>query len=292
MNENSLSNWKEYLNSIITETKTLDYIDALSYNPNITLKDVISNPSFKWSYYSLSFNESIPIDYILKTITIYPWNYDAIFQRINLSQLKHISSLRLNIDYEKLSRNNKIPFSYVLRRKNENWDWTLVVDHILTEYDYLINQEECDDIIVKYNINGNYICYINNLSAKFIYELFVRYKNNNLKINDDIFIYILSQKATLEFILNHNDFVWDWCLISLYNKTIKTSDIISHPELPWNYHIISYRIDMTISLYRYIKIKLSTQSLSSSTEVCISDVIDNSDIPWNYSNLYKNPNMT
>ena len=134
--------------------------------------------------------------------------------------------MKFQINYELLSRNDKIPFSYVLKFKQEKWNWISVINNILTEYDYQIYLEDCHDLFLRYlPYMRNGILDFKNLSVKFIYELFDKYKNYHSLMNDN-FMYALSQKAPLEFILEHNDLQWIWYVISRYNKTIKNTDII------------------------------------------------------------------
>ena len=313
MNNIRFSNWKDYLDDIKTKTETktktgtenclsrilehAHYIYALSGNPNIKLVDFISNPGLGWNYDNLTKNESIPINYIIETSDKYPWNKFIIFKRIHFSQIESFKSAELN--YLALSSNKTIPLSYVLKHKNKIWDWRLVVDHILTEYDVLKYPQECSDIFLKYiyDYNINSSCY-ENLSVKFIYELSFKYKG---------FMGILSQKASIKFILEHNTSVdqetfmvrrlnWNWNSIT-FSKAITISDILSHPDLPWNYNFIEFRDDLTVDLYLKIcsKVLISKKLLhvlSQSKYITITDVINHPEIPWDYRFLSKNSNIT
>src|SRR3989338_9846925 len=129
------SNWKEYLKSknIIT--------DSISGNPNIKLIDFLENPELYWNYFILSKNENIPVDYMISTFyqkdehPKYPWSTFGIFSRIHFYDLNNLVSH--NFNYGALSYNSNIPFSYVYKYKDKEWDWLSVIDYIITEYDYL-----------------------------------------------------------------------------------------------------------------------------------------------------------
>ena len=277
-----IKGWKEYLKSINDDEYNLNEndTDCLSMNPNITISDVNTNLNIKWNYGYLSFNQSIPVSYILETIDKYPWELNFIFERISFGELNLITRL-FKINYDSLSCNSNIPFSYILKHKNEDWDWTSVISNILTEYDYLNYQEECSTLFSNYH--GTVSC--KNFSFKFIYELFKRYR---------FFLGSLSRKAPLKFILEHPEIMWKWVFISRSN-VITNADILSHPELPWNYGEIMYRKNMDIPLYH----KLVTMGfpgainrLSMSNCITITDVIAHPDLPWNYECLSMNSNIT
>ena len=78
---------------------------------------------------------------------------------------------------------------------------------------------------------------------------------------------------------------------------ITNDDILSHPELPWNYCCIEKRKNLNMSLYQYLVDEggfttVLINSLSRSESITIDDVISNPDIPWNYNYLSVNPNIT
>jgi len=61
----------------------------------------------------------------------------------------------------------------------------------------------------------------------------------------------------------------EW-LVSFFNhwSKIKMQDVLEHPELPWNYAV-----------------------LSENPAITMQDVEENPDKPWNFENLSKNPNL-
>ena len=278
-----IRNWKEFLNT----NPNYIIMYSLSINPNITLSDVISNPKLKWNYLSLTHNCNIPIDYIIETIKKYQWHLSTVFERIQLNHLTQLSELGIKIDYHLLSRNFRIPFSYVMKHKNKDWNFPLVIDYILTEYDYWNYLEECNEILSHYT-GYHYAYYFKNLSIGFIYELSKQYGG---------FKSILLQKANLNFILNTYTsqsltFI-EWATISL-SEIITCSDILSHPELPWYYANVSSRVDMTIPMYLYLSSHgySCIDKLSSSKCITMTDVIENPSLPWKYDHLSLNPNIT
>src|SRR3989338_11669779 len=115
----SIKNWKEYLKS-----NHIKDMYRLSMNRNITLDDVISNPELPWNYGILTSNENIPMDYILATVDQYPWDTSGFFQRVQFSD----KLIKMDGIYYALSRNRNIPFSYVLKYRNKNWDWKSVIE--------------------------------------------------------------------------------------------------------------------------------------------------------------------
>ena len=227
--ENMYHGWEEYLKySNVNMT-------LLSSNPNITLEHVISNQKLEWNYYVMSHNENIHINDIIETFNKYQWGIDGICKRIHFFDLQRLEEIirvkrlecpvifgeygiwgdleqpdDLKIDYYSLSSNSSIPFSYVLKNKTKEWHWPHVIDHILSEYDFLNHLQEVTEILKKYSYYPPiYRC--NKLSFEFLYELSKQYEGLR---------YTLFNRASLKFILQNmniskilND---DWYAISYY----------------------------------------------------------------------------
>ena len=145
-----MNGWEDYLKRY----KNINVKD-LSHNPNITLEHVLSNPNIRWDYSNLSHNENIPINYIIKTFNKYRWKLSGLHERIYFSELYRLEELlnskSLKLDYQTLSYNRSIPFSYVLKNWHKDWNWSSIIEHILTEYDYQKYTDKCEKILLKYS---------------------------------------------------------------------------------------------------------------------------------------------
>ena len=69
-------------------------------------------------------------------------------------------------------------------------------------------------------------------------------------------------------VLAHPEIPWDYAWLSS-NESITMSDVLAHPETPWNYMF-----------------------LSSNKSITMSDVLAHPEIPWDYAFLSSNESIT
>lgn len=89
---------------------------------------------------------------------------------------------------------------------------------------------------------------------------------------------------------------WNWYDIT-QNPGITFRDIKDHPELPWDYEVMAYNPNVTLTdllsprLPEYEHILKQWNVLSQSPSITFKDVINNPDIYWDWSALGCNPHF-
>lgn len=144
-------------------------------------------------------------------------------------------------DWEKLSANSIVPFSFVKKYKNKPWDWRKVSFKKDLDF-YFIDK----NFHLGWDPRG--LLLSDNINKKFL----KKYKKIFFK---NEFITELSSCAALDItmVIYNKELLWNMSLLSS-NMAILISDILSHPNLKWVSESISAREDIVHALV-YPKIK-------------------------------------
>jgi hypothetical protein len=187
----------------------------------------------------------------------------------NLSWKYIEENLSKQVDYNFLSFNPNINIEDVFLKYKESDLYT----HLYHSQRYILN--ECIDLYETYEyikyiekeynhkINYNYLSSNSNITWDFI-------KNNLDKEWTPSFMIGYNKNITLKIVLENSEYfnkVDSYKLSSI--ETITWNDIISHPEIDWNYSILSENKNITFDI-----------------------VMNHLDKKWNFSRMSMNPNIT
>lgn len=143
-------------------------------------------------------------------------------------------------------------------------------------------------VFPKENWIYDYLFENSNCSLKYI-EKYIK-KNSNLDQIDYWYYISGNPSITIEFIEKYKDYVY-WDYVS-ENKNIKLEDIISHPELPWDYDGLSINPNMRMS---YVLNNLNKDwdwyYLAKNSGILIEDFFEHQELPWTFEDLSENPNL-
>lgn len=192
-----------------------------------------------------------------------------IYANKNLSWKYIEENLSKNVDYDFLSCNPNINIENVFTKYKENDLYTHLYHSkrdILYEYvdsygtyEYIKYMEkECNHII-----NYNYLSSNSNITWEFI-------KNNSDKPWNIFFMIGYNKNITLDIVLENPDYFKNISKNKLSEiETLTWNNIINHPEIDWNFSILSKNSNITFDI-----------------------VMNNLDKEWCFTRLSSNPNIT
>lgn len=230
---------------------------ALSRNRNITMKHVMDHPDkpWVWSYTGLSFNPSISAKEALEHHIDKPWDWFVLSQKpdVTLDLVKKhwempwswkALSMHPNITYQHIIDHPHLPWDTVCMCKNPNimsidmvlkhpkwpWDWALLSSHpnikikdILLHKDLAWNWER---VCANPNITMSDVLSLNQENVHWVtlclnpsidpYTLIDHWKKHPSTV---LSWYYLSQRVSLDYILDNPELPWDRYSIAM-NKTL------------------------------------------------------------------------
>lgn len=171
--------------------------------------------------------------------------------------MNHISELvrllpNVNWNICVLSCNPYLLFEIVINHIDWDWNW----------YNLSSNYSLTDDILLQYS------------DKPWHWGL------TGLSMNENITIASISRLL---------DKPWDWDALS-YRLNIH--DILSNPDLCWNWSFISDNKSITIDFARQYVDQLSWERLSDNTTFTLTDICNNLDLPWDWKGLSNSPSIT
>lgn len=198
---------------------------------------------------NISCNENISVKFILENPTLCNWDWIQISERATLYEIENLNGF-WNF-YDGLSYNKNLTMDFILKNRNENWNW-----QILSEF---ININDISNtMFLPYNFYSG-ISFNDSLTPKFVL------KNSNEDWNWNA----LSRIMSLDFIMANPNLKWNYKNVcvqadikfvlanldkSLCWKTlsevIPINDIKLHPNLPWDYSEIAKNITLTSEFIR------------------------------------------
>ena len=147
----------------------------------------------------------------------YHWNWSKISDRKDLKlSLYLLNNPNLNWDWNKLSLNPYINSDVVEKLIDKPWNWSLLSLNISMDWDFIEKyiDKPWDWQKLSFSLITTWDIIINNL--------------NNKRIK------------------------WDWISICLHNPNITFKHVIEHPELPWNFRLLSQnRMGYSYKMYDY-----------------------------------------
>jgi hypothetical protein len=307
---------------IIKENIPLEWdSDSISANPNITIQDILDNPTFKWNYRAVNFKATISD--ILKPIPkgpnkkpLWKWEWKLLSYRLHIDDI--LAHKELNWNWENVSYNKSVTFDHVLAHDDIPWNWRSLCQF-------------CPFHIEIFRLNPykpwNFKCLSWNKALHF---------NNilaNLDINWDWSAICTNETITIDHVLKHHTLPWNWDRLS---TNIPVRDIFKYPGLPWNWMFVAHNSKITFddfirnsheklvitssnSFFTNLQIDnikylvennildnmpiineyspfLSKsevfKSISHFANITMNDVLENIDIPWNKHFLIINSNIS
>jgi hypothetical protein len=246
-------------------------------NMSILEKLLIEKPNKPWSYLYLIHNESISIKFIMKTKSLFNWDFDRLFLRQNISiddinlikqselklsakSIKHLYENRYldnkTVDLIFNNIHDKIPqisLSELMSKPSMNINYNLDKEHnkITTKTALMLRSNTLDKLKLLVPTIGNMI------PKNMRYNIHINIDNINqfeLHIRTIASIISYNYSTTIDyaknFISNHKNTIGDvesesfWSDLTI-NLAISIDDIMENGTLPWDYYRITERIDIT-----------------------------------------------
>lgn len=260
----------------------IDFIEpCISFNPNITITDILNNPKIPWNFNSVYWSKTIDIESHIKLHQKYSkdslWIIASENPGINLEDIeKHIDC---PWDYQLLSRNINISLYFVIKYIDKNWNWrSLTVNPSISIKEIFEHQELpwiYNMVVFRIDFNFSYVNIYNMLSLSNTNDIFMDLSENT--------------GITMSFVLNNRNAPFDWQKLSKNYALDVETDILTHPELPWDYIYVSK--NSTINMNVVLKnphIKWSFKSLTRNCGISIKDINNYPELLWDYKCLVFN----
>lgn len=233
-----------------------------SKSSNITLNDIINNPTLPWRYDGISCRIDLPMSYIQQNAN--KLNWAELSKYHNIQEIFEYPDLPWN--YTKIS--NRVSWDEVLEHSELPWDYHSMTNNPNITADIIISNPE---------LNWSY----NDMCKKLPLD---HLDKNKINYN------MLSQNPhiTIDYIYENRDQEWNYEILSS-NESLSFEDIHKYPDLPWNMSALCVRfIDRLIE-------KLPAYCLDSGEMAGLAslDTIQKyPNKPWNYGLMSSNPNLT
>ena len=243
------------LSDVIANPQIWDW-SKLSRNLDITIIDVLENPSLPWDYQFLEYNSTIFVDNIKK-------NWLVLHEHIELFR-KPVPTLtdvlahpQLEWSWPKLQASAIITAADIEANPQIDWTWSTLLQNLHIDVEY---------------------CIIIALAAPVL--LF----NGWLSYRNDI---------SVELIKKYDQVSWFWAALS-WNSNITIDDIENNIKLPWEWPYVAKNPNLTIScVMRHAEeFKKSWRHISANPGITMDDVKAHPEFPWDYEGLSANPNLT
>jgi len=169
---------------------TKDYINEITYNPNITINIIEKYKNIKWDWDAISNNiKNLSLEYYKKYID--KWDHKLLSFHIDFKIFNLYNFM--DWDYEILSGSRYLDFDIVIKNIHKEWNWS----HIS------LNKNLTIEIIDKYkllNWDWNILSYNYNINIDFV--------KNNIDKNWNMFYLSANPAITMDDIKNNN-LKWD-----------------------------------------------------------------------------------
>lgn len=304
--------WDDYLISK-NLIKSIDFIkenpdfpflnwSILSYNENISLKDIDDNPQFPWDYKNMSCRTDLTHEFVKKNIDK-NWDYMMLSEREDLWD--DINKNAQNYCVYSAIHNPRITLEFIER----HLDLYLQQDWYLNEIARMkiVTQEFIEkhiEIFKKTSIALN-----PNVTPEFL-------KKHNFDIVHDMYISSVyseyNPSVTPEMVRKHPDVLWNWDKLSARENFCPREN----PDFPWDWgsytknpkfkfenvpeqHLNKLNWD-TISLHHKLTIEqiniysdyIRWNHFTINPHVTMKFVTDHPEFPWVHKNLWLNVNCT
>lgn len=247
-------------------------------------------------------NDKININNLQQIICTYPntiWPSDIISSYKNLTMNIIKNNPNIPWEYSYISLNPNLTIEFINSHIDEDWDWNKIQKHP----NIINNIDELNYPYIECHISD----YINEIENNFWN---VDWEKTTLNIN-------------FEYIKNNVNYPWDWKMLSMCTDLI---NIISNPDLEWNYQFIAKNINITSEFIDsninkftndniigfdpnwiwfsknpsitidYIKNNLNKSwqwsDISKKINITMKVIEDNPTLRWNFSSIIENPNLT
>lgn len=310
-----------------------NWVHLSCYRDDITLQIIkqAHNQGAPWHLYSLSLNESIPIEEILKDKEFWPfWEWEGICMRKDL-KFHHVMQYQdAPWDWDAISGNDAVyMFRNIERNQSLPWNWFVVSTHKRIPF-YFIRDNPTFDwnwYDISQNVENAELV-ISNLSLPWCFrglsknlnfqeqDLVELLTEPRIKSTKFIWSYISSNpNVSMNLVLKFPYYPWNWKHLSA-NHGIPVSQLVTHPQyftklhwnlvssraplnvvlqnpyLPWAWKQVSSNLALTLKVINaYPNMPWNWTSFSLSPQLRFHDIVTNTDKPWNWKNLSKNPSL-
>ena len=210
------------------EGDTIDYLDELSFNPNITIDIIEKYKDIKWNWIGISDNiKNLSMANYIKYIEY--WDHNLLSKNIDFKIFDKFPDKNWNFVY--LSENENLDIEIIRKHLIKKWAWYFISKHdnitidIIKKYIYLpwyweqISSNKNINIeFVKENLNKNWD--IHNLSANPNITMYdIKHNNFNWDMNG-ILLNPNIDKENIEKYKNHKNFPNIYWNTFLYDDTV------------------------------------------------------------------------
>lgn len=193
--------------------------EMLSYNPNVSMKNIADHPNKNWDFRILSHHSNITVKDVAKHPNL-PWLWDHLTtsQFITLQDILDHSDL----PSESLDSNSAricLPWEYDCVCANPNIEFEDIAKH------------------PKLSWNAGCLMFRDNIKLQYILD--------HPEIDWDWEELSQTLDVKIEEVIAHPEIEWDWRSLTL-NENITLKDIIDHPEWPWQKDVLSAKMNIPI----------------------------------------------
>jgi hypothetical protein len=238
-------------------TELFEWIDV-SRHKNITMIDIENNPTLPWDWSSVSCNPNIRnLDK--------PWDWQWLSMNPNINFDFIVKFIEKSWCWDFVSMNSAVKMEHVLKHPNLPWDYrTLSLNENITIQDILTHLDKpwCWQAI-------SFSKYVTMQQVYVPWDFYGLSRNPGIKFND---------------MMENPDKPWNWQMITL-NPNITYKIIDENPTCSWDLT----RLSMTFeNVFKHMKPdRLSELSYYSNTTY--NDFIQHPDIPWNWYSISMHP---
>jgi hypothetical protein len=281
----------------------------LSRNENISMRDILDNPSLGWHADKFNTNRSITAADAIANPQ-FPWDWDIISRKATIADVlgnPHIpwnwnilsECKYLNISIESVADTLELPWNWDVICKtgilypsdftdypNIPWNWGLISNNIYMEWEDIFANPELAkkpwdmDAINKNKANKDYY-YSYNVTAELLES--DSFDEDDERIDWDI----VSSNFDLEYILSHPQFPWDWSYVYTSSR-ITVDDILNHPTLDWDPNGLSEKCKICYILENPHMIWKWAHISAYNRNITVKYIFNNPDLPWNWDGLSMN----
>jgi uncharacterized protein with HEPN domain len=266
----------------------------------MTLDIIEKHSDLPWDFTYVSNNPNITMNFIEKHKDK-DWNWSNISRTICLSIELIKTYNNKPFSYWWMSINPSMTTDILLEFPNRKWCWESLSEHKNISIDFIESHPEFPWITLSISRNPNITYqYINNikqtnpiiLNAVIDEILYSKYGINiplsDLKIKsenyDEIIKLCTNKYINYEFILSHPELPWNYCLISM---RASLHDFQSYTEFPWCTIGLLQNPNIPID-YNKLKTNNDYYWLSKNPNINLDYISENIDKHWSFNDLCKN----
>jgi hypothetical protein len=195
----------------------------ISTNPNFSDEDVMANKKLHWNAQGLSYNPNITLK-CFRSIEMRP--HPQILEHCSLEEIDELGMWQPNY----ISQNRNLTIKFLFEHRHRPWTWVAVFRNpSLPLQDLLEFFESQPELTVYIEEYADMIVKRQDFTLDMLESLpWIKDHSISLELNPHI---------TMDFVLKHPEFEWDFQLLSS-NPNITWEDVMTHFDLGWSFGLL------------------------------------------------------